>query len=203
MKLIFVNRYFWPDESATSQMVSNLCVALAERGWEVHAVTSRRLHRGTADALKRRDQIAGVTIHRIWTAHIGGTHLAGRAAAYLSFYLTALWRLLLLTRPGDVLIAATDPPLLSLLTWVLAAFAGAVRINWMQDLFPEVAVELGVVRPGIEQQLLGYLRDRSLRHAAMNVAIGERMATYLERRGTPWERLTVIHNWSDGEAVRR
>ena len=37
MRVVFVNRYFHPDHSATSQMVSDLAFHLASRGWEVAA----------------------------------------------------------------------------------------------------------------------------------------------------------------------
>ena len=32
MRVIFVNRYFYPDLSATSEMLSDLAFALSERG---------------------------------------------------------------------------------------------------------------------------------------------------------------------------
>ena len=41
MRLVFVNRYFFPDESATSRMVSTLAFALARRGVSVTALCSR------------------------------------------------------------------------------------------------------------------------------------------------------------------
>jgi len=34
---VFLNRYFLPDQSATSQMLTDLAQALASRGFEVHA----------------------------------------------------------------------------------------------------------------------------------------------------------------------
>src|SRR5204863_141914 len=41
-RVVFVNRYFHPDHSATSQMASDLAFHLASRGWEVEAITSRQ-----------------------------------------------------------------------------------------------------------------------------------------------------------------
>jgi hypothetical protein len=41
-RLIFVNRYFYQDESATSQMLVDLTCALAEDGRDIHVVTSRQ-----------------------------------------------------------------------------------------------------------------------------------------------------------------
>ena len=63
---------------------------------------------------------------------------------YLSFYPTmalALWRL---ARRGDVVIAKTDPPLLSVVAAPVAALKGARLVNWLQDLYPEVAAALGM-----------------------------------------------------------
>src|SRR5881398_1614919 len=41
MRIVFVNRYFYPDHSATSQMLADLAFHLASRGWEVGVITSR------------------------------------------------------------------------------------------------------------------------------------------------------------------
>ena len=41
-RVVFVNRYFHPDHSATSQIASDLAFHLARRGWNVAAITSRQ-----------------------------------------------------------------------------------------------------------------------------------------------------------------
>ncbi len=201
-RLVLLNRYFAPDESATSRMASSLAFALAERAWDVHAVTSRQLLDSPGAALSIRQTIHGVAVHRIWTSRFGRSALPGRAADYLTFYASMFCWLLRHARPGDLLIVATDPPLLSVLASAAAALTGAGCINWLHDLYPEVAAALGLSAPGRGHRLLQRLRDRSLAAAAMNVAIGERMAGYLLRRGLSKDRLAVIHNWSDGKAIR-
>ena len=40
MKLIFINRFFYPDLSATSQLLSDLAFALASEGAPVHVITN-------------------------------------------------------------------------------------------------------------------------------------------------------------------
>ena len=40
-KIIFVNRFFYPDQSATSQILTDLAFFLAEETHEVHVITSR------------------------------------------------------------------------------------------------------------------------------------------------------------------
>ena len=202
MKLVILNRYFHPDESATSRMASSLAFNLADRGWPVHAVSSRQLLGAPDAGLPRREAVDGVIVHRIWTSRFGRRHLLGRAIDYLTYYASVFLWLLWSTRRGDILIIATDPPLLSVLASTAAALTGAVRINWLQDLYPEVASALGVHLPRAGHRLLRRLRDRSLIGAAMNVVIGRRMADYIKGRGVPADRITVIHNWSDGRSIR-
>ena len=204
-RLFILNRYFAPDELATSRMASSLAFALAERGWNVHAVTSRQLYGSPSAALPFEQEICGVMVHRILTSRFGRSHLIGRALDYLTFYLSVFMWLLRSTHRGDLLIVATDPPLLSVLaSAAAAALTGAGRINWLHDLYPEVAAALGVSVPGASYRFLQSIwRDpRSLVGAAMNVAIGERMAEYLHRRGVAKDRVAVIYNWSDGAVIQ-
>ena len=202
MKLVILNRYFHPDESATSRMASSLAFGLADRGWDVHAVSSRQLL-GTPDAdLRYRAEVDGVTVHRIWTSRFGRRRVLGRVCDYTTYYISVFLWLLRFTRRGDVLIVATDPPLLSVVASAAAAFTGAICVNWLHDLYPEVAVGLGVTMPGVGYRVLQWCRDRSMRGAAMNVAIGGRMAEYIHDRGVSREQIAVIHNWSDGQCIR-
>ena len=41
MKIVFFNRFFFPDPSATSQILSDLAFHLAAEGANVHVVTSQ------------------------------------------------------------------------------------------------------------------------------------------------------------------
>ncbi len=202
MKVVVLNRYFHPDESATSRMVSSLAFGLADRGWEVHAVSSRQLLGAPDAALAPHEEAGGIKIHRIWTSRFGRRSIVGRVLDYLTYYTSALAWMLRHARRSDLLIVATDPPLLSVLAWFAAMFTGAIRVNWLHDLYPEVAAGMGIAIPRPGYRILQWLRDRSMRTAALNVAIGDRMARYVERRGVRQERITVIHNWSHGDQIR-
>ncbi|MFM8331379.1 MAG: glycosyltransferase family 4 protein [Candidatus Methylumidiphilus sp.] len=203
-KLIFVNRYFYPDHSATSQMLSDLAFALAEGGGdEVHVVASRQAYDNPKASLAAFEQIQGVRVHRVWTSRFGRQNLAGRAFDYLSFYLTAFAKLLALAGRGDTVIAKTDPPLISVVAALAARVKSAELVNWAQDLFPEVAAALGVkLASGPAYRLLRRLRDYSLRAARANIAIGERMRERLLAAGVPAGRVHVIHNWADAEQIQ-
>lgn len=198
-KIVFVNRYFWPDESATSRMLGDLAFRLAERGLRVSVVTSRQLYEDPKAALPPRESIRGVTVHRVSTATRGRSRLVSRALDYASFHAAAGIELLRILCRGDLVVAKTDPPLISIAVARAAAWRGAQLVNWLQDLFPEVASALAAdaLPKWLENGLIA-ARDRSLRGAAMNVVLSEGMRARLVARGIDARLVQVIPNWANG-----
>jgi colanic acid biosynthesis glycosyl transferase WcaI len=202
-RLIFVNRFFFPDHSATSQLLSDLAFHLAGTGREVHVVTSTQIYDDPKASLPAYETVNGVHVHRVASTKFGRASLPGRSIDYLSFYQSVRRCLIDIVRPGDVVIAKTDPPLVSVVAMTAARRKGARLINWLQDIFPETAVKLGVpFMRGPVAAGLAALRNRSLHRAEATVVIGELMRQKIEALGTPPGRTHVIPNWCDDEEIQ-
>lgn len=182
-------------------MASDLAFALANNGYRVWVVTSRQMYEDPQAMLPARQVQWGVEIRRVRTTHFGRMNLFGRAFDYATFYVTTFWVLLRITRRGDVIVAKTDPPLISVIAWIVAKAKGASLINWLQDVFPEVAQALGVLKWRPLVVPIRWLRNLSLRGATMNVVLGERMRQHVCAQGVARERTAVIHNWVDGSRI--
>ncbi|NGZ94712.1 MAG: glycosyltransferase WbuB [Nitrospira sp. WS110] len=201
-KIIFVNRYFHPDHSATSQLLSDLAFDLASRGRDIHVIAGCQLYGNTQAFLPSDESIRGVQVHRVRTSRFGRARLWGRMIDYLTFYVGATWQLLRLIRPGDIVVAKTDPPMMSVpASWVVQLRRG-VLVNWVQDLFPEVATSLDVYGVRFAAPMLKRLRNQSLRQGQSNVVLGEIMAERLRAEGVPSDRITIIENWADGDVIQ-
>lgn len=110
----------------------------------MHVISSRQLYDAPVAQLANFEQVHGVYVHRVWTSRFGRGNLLGRACDYLSFYVAATAKLFFLADRTSVVVAKTDPPLISIpVSWVVR-WRGACMVNWLQDVFPEVAVELGM-----------------------------------------------------------
>jgi colanic acid biosynthesis glycosyl transferase WcaI len=202
LRVVFVNRYYSPDLSATSQMLTDLAEALAHCGLEVSVICSRQLYQDARAGLPSQEVIRGVRVQRMATARFGRDNLFGRAMDYATFYIAAAAVLLRRLRKHDVLVVKTDPPLLSLVGSLAAACKGARLVNWLQDVFPEVASRLAISPlPRPLEALLRAARDRSLGMARTNVVLGTRMRDYLISRGVAPQRIQVSENWADETAV--
>lgn len=202
-EVVFVNRFYAPDLSATSQMLTGIAPALAADGFDVTVVTSRQRYDDAAAVLPGEDRLAGVRVVRVYTTRFGRQNLVGRAIDYLSFYASTFVVLCRLLRRGSIVVAKTDPPLVGLVCAPAATLRGARLVNWLQDVFPEVAEVLGP--GGLPRWLLAALarlRDGNCRAAAANVVLGPRMRSFLLGRGVAPEKVSVIANWADERRIR-
>ena len=200
MKVIFLNRFFHPDISPTSQILSDLAFHLA-RERPVHVITSRLEYDDASARLPAQEIVRGVVVHRVWTSRFGRDSLAGRSADYLTFYMSAMLRLLSLARRNDIVVPMTDPPLIAVPASIVARLKGARVVNWLQDIFPEVAGELDFRRLAGAVRALARIRDRSLATASCNVVLGELMAARVAGKAVAAERIRIIHNWSSGDEI--
>jgi glycosyltransferase involved in cell wall biosynthesis len=200
-RITVVNRFFAPDLSPTSELLTQLAARLAAEGWVVTAVASRSLYNAPG-ALPPTDTIDGVSVRRLWVTRLARHGLAGRVIDYLTFYIMVFLVLTAHLRRGDILVVNTDPPLIGLVCLLAARLRGARLVNWLHDLYPEVAAAHGLaIGRGPVGGVLERLRDASLRGAGLNIAICQEMAASVERRA-PGVPVRVIHNWCDDQAIR-
>lgn len=191
MKVMFLNRVYPPAEGATGKLLAELAQELIQRGWEVTVVTSR----SSAD-LPRSELVAGVRVERVNTLRFTRTSHWRRALSYLTVYPALLGRTLRLAR-ADVVVTMTDPPLLVLLGPLLKWTKASRLVHWAQDLYPEVAEELGVLRKGggLAKLCTGLSTWAARRHDRI-IAVGRCMKQRLVGRGLPQETIHVVPNWA-------
>jgi colanic acid biosynthesis glycosyl transferase WcaI len=203
-RLVFVNRFFHPDHSATSQILSDLAFGLVQRTGRIEVLASRLSYEGKGVQLPRRERHAGVEIHRVRSTSFGRMSTLGRVADYLSFLGSMRRALSGLAGPDSIIVAKTDPPLLGSFAIGPALARGACFVNWIQDVFPEVAERAGVPYVGGPLAAkLRALRNNTLARAAATVVIGEDMARTLVATGqVARDSVHVIPNWADGVAIR-
>ncbi|MBV1929203.1 MAG: glycosyltransferase family 4 protein [Gammaproteobacteria bacterium] len=201
-KIIFVNRFFYPDQSATSQILTDLLRNIdAPVNAELHVITSRSAYLNDAK-FAASEKLNNIFIHRVWTTNFGRSKLAGRAIDYLSFYLFTFLSLFKLVSKDDIVIAKTDPPVISFVVYIVTSIKKAHLINWLQDLFPDVAGELGVIdAESLLFRILNKIKYASLAAAEVNVVIGEKMGALLAAQGINKNKIEVIRNWSINENV--
>ena len=122
--------------------------------------------------------------------------------SYASYFAGAAWRLRCSSR-SDQIVSLATPPLLPLLGRMAQLMRGARHVIWEMDVYPDVAVELGVIRQGsVLERTIGWLADWPRRKADLIIVLGPCMRERLIRRGIAAERIVIAENWADGRAIR-
>lgn len=203
MRIIILNQFFYPDHSATSQLMTDLAESLVEKGIGVTAIAGRGRYDG-GGKLPARGDYRGVRIARAWASGFGKRTVAGRLADYLSFYIGATWTLLRQPR-HDIVMALTTPPLIGLVALLVARLRRIRLIALVQDVYPDIAVALGTLKAkSLLTRTLDQLNRLVLRKADRVIVLSECMRQHVVSKIGPEDgtRIDVIHNWADGAQIQ-
>ena len=195
MRILIINQFFWPDTAATGQLLSDLTRVVDP---ENHVVT---VFCGAAQyGSVNTGSPPPVEIVRFGRIDFSRVRLR-RLFSYGSFFLGAAVRAVRTPKP-DIVLTLTTPPLISLLGTLVKQLRGVRHFVWEMDLYPDIAVDLRVLRPrSLTTKLIGWLADFSRKRADGIIALGEDMKARLVARGISEEKIVVAENWADGDEI--
>jgi glycosyltransferase involved in cell wall biosynthesis len=196
MRILAINQFFWPDTAATAQLLKDLCESI---NLEVHHVTvicSPKLYGRPDNGIS-----PGVSI-----MHAGDETFSrsfwGRIRSYGSFFIETAITSFMHPR-ADVVLTLTTPPLISLIGTLLKSLRGSRHFIWEMDMYPDIAVDLKVLKRGSPvTRVIGALADFSRERADGVIALDDDMKRRLLGRGIPESQIFVAENWADGQEVR-
>lgn len=176
-----------------------LCEFLQSRGQDVEMVTTfayypawrkREEDRGR---LYRYDRINGVRVHRCWHFVPARVSAWKRILHEASFVLTSTIRVLSLESP-DVYVIASPPLLLGAAAWAVSGIKRAPFVFHVQDLQPDAAVGLGMLRAGWFTRALYWLEALAYKHATKVSGISHEILDAFRRKGVPERKLILFPN---------
>lgn len=201
MRILLINQFYKPDTAATGQLLADLADSLVERGHDVQVICSCHRYDGGNGASAAVENVDGVMVYRVFATRFSRNKLFGRTVDYLSFFISATFRALILPKP-DVCVSLTTPPFISLIGLMLSKLKCTQNVIWMMDVYPEIAVAYDVIRKkGLLYRLLIRLNRVLYRNAAAVISLGETMTDRLQSLGALPENLHTVHNWVPGEEL--
>jgi colanic acid biosynthesis glycosyl transferase WcaI len=200
-RVLFINRSYWPDVEATGQLLTELCEDLAD-DFDVTVVCGRARKvvddvPPRAEMLRERNR---VKIRRVRHTHFDKASFVGRIANMLTFQLAASWSSITAPRP-DIVVVETDPPFLCLMGYVLQLLRRARLVCYLQDIYPDVAVALGKLKPGWIARSLRAMFFHVYRRSDAVVVLSRDMRELLVAGGVPAQIVQIVPNWIDTTAV--
>lgn len=202
MRVLLLNQVFYPDSAATAQHGWDLARHLRAHGHEVTAIASRSLYGDAGATLAKEEIVDGVRIVRVGKSLFGKRGFVARAIDFALFYVAALLAALRLPK-HDVVVCFTTPPFIAYAGLILRLCKGTRCVQWVMDLYPDVAIEFGAMRRGsLATRFFEWLGTRMTKKCDRSVVLGRCMRDRLVAKGVPAERIELVNVWSDDEELR-
>ncbi|MGH7145587.1 MAG: glycosyltransferase family 4 protein [Planctomycetota bacterium] len=195
LHVLFLNQYYAPDMAPTGQVLHELARTMAAQGHHVEVFCSRRSYDG-GRLYPAYEEMEGVHVHRVPALGFGRRSFAGKLADYGSFYGILFLKLVRLRTRPDVICALTTPPYVGLLARIAATWQRCRHMHWVMDVYPDVMVSFGMLKPGWLYRRLQTLKRIELRGAALVLGLGPHMQRILETYAAP-ARVRWVGLWSD------
>lgn len=204
--VLFLSQWFPPEHAPMGYMLKELAENLAAQGWEVEVVTGFPNHpsgKVQAPYVKQRilrEMIGNIKITRLWLYTSETRSFISRALNFLSFVLSSFFYLLSCKKPNLVFAVLQPLPLGATLT-LLAKLRGFKLIFNVQDLHPDVLVDLGLIKSKPVIKALKWIEQTAYRQADGLAVICQGFKTHVEQHGASGS-IAVIPNWIDIDEIK-
>ena len=200
MRIRILHTFFYPDMSAVSQIMTDVARDLAAHGHEVEVIASQGTYEGK-EKLSPTEETGGVRIRRVWSPNLGKRSVLCRLADLASFAIGGLVSAMFSART-DRVVVLTNPPMYALVGVLLKLFRREPYVYILMDLYPDIAVQAGVVRKNaLLTRFARWLSKITFRRADRIVVLGTCMARAVEQYGISSDKISIVRNWSDEDLV--
>ena len=205
MKILLISAFFPPEVGSASHLFYELGQALRQRGHEITVLTGLpRYH--VIGAKQRRfpfiyETYHGLKVLRVFNLDVPWAQPILRGLDQFTFALFA--GMAGATLPAFDAAVVYSPPLpLALAAWGLGRWRRRPLVVNIQDLFPQSAIDLGVLRNPHLIRVFRRMESFLYRRADLITAHSEGNRRYIVNAGADPQRVRVIPNWIDTEAIQ-
>lgn len=199
MRIIVWGINYAPEFTGIAPHTVALCEFLHGRGDDVEMITAfpyypawRKLP-ADEGRFSRCDKINGVRVHRCWQFVPRQVSALKRILHEGSFVFTSTLRALSLRR-ADIYVIVSPPLSLGVAAWFVGKIKRAPFVFHVQDMQPDAAVGLGMLRAGSFTKALYALEGFAYRHAARLSGITRGMLASFRGKGVPESKLVYFPN---------
>ncbi|MHB8926889.1 MAG: glycosyltransferase family 4 protein [Bacillota bacterium] len=204
MRVVLYTPCYPPDIASYAQLIEDLSLDLSTAGHEVVVVSSTTYGKPgyIGHRFWKREKHGDIEVLRVNTFPTARKSLLLKSAGFVIFTLMSFLIGLFTERP-DVIFAASTPPSMGLVGGFVAKLRRACFVYNVQDIFPDVAIKLGVLKSPLLIRGALWMERASYRLCDVVTVIGPDLAAVLRSKGVPSEKLVVVPNWVDTDVLNR
>lgn len=208
MKILLLPAYFYPEQAASSYLGDNIRQALCESGatLELYApMPTRGITKEAREEYKKRRiehwHDGRLEIHR-FSMYGEGKNPILRALRYVFCWCAQFWKGLR-SKDIDLIYLASTPPIQGVLGGLLKKNKKVPFVYNLQDIFPDSLAGTGLAKKGGLLWKIGrVIENFTYRNADKIIVISEDFKRNIMAKGVPEEKIVVVYNWVDEEAVK-
>ncbi|SFG62754.1 glycosyltransferase family 4 protein [Pedobacter insulae] len=205
MRILLLHQYFLEQDDPGGSRFNELTSQWTEQGHEVTVIAGMMHYNGH----EKRPQYKGKWFVsnkqgnvNVWRTHVSESYnsgFVGRLWGYFSFVFSALWAGLFKVKGKYDIILVTSPPLFIGITgYLLSRIKGKPFVFEIRDLWPESAIDTGVVTNKMIIKLAYALEAFIYKKAKkINVLTPAFKKTLIEKKHVPEEKIIFIPNAAD------
>ncbi len=205
MHILILNQVFPPDRVSSGDIFADLSVDLQARGHRVTVLTT--LPHFNCDPTGRAKQpLTQLWGPLLWKSSYQGNlvyhtfmpkksaDLWRRVLAWSCFHALSILAGMLLIRRVNVILVVSPPLTIGFVGWVLARAHRCRYVYNVQELYPDLAIDIAAIRNPQLIRLLFMLERFVYANAASVTTIGERIAERIRAKGVERSKVRVIPN---------
>lgn len=200
MKITVWGINYDPEPTGIGPFNTDMCVYLAEQGHDVTMISTFPYYPWWKKPIEakgkwfERRMIKGVKLFRCWHYVPARPSTLKRLVHELSFVTTSTWRALFLSAP-DVYIVVSPPLFLGIGAFFISRIKRRPFVFHVQDLQPDAALGLGMIKPGLSVKALFALEKWNYSLAAAVSGICGGMLDAFARKRVPARKIILFPNW--------
>jgi putative colanic acid biosynthesis glycosyltransferase WcaI len=210
LNVMILSLVFPPDRVSTAEIMADLAEDLRDRGHAVTVLTTiphynpddggaaaeRQPLRPYWSWLLQRSEYHGIPVYHA-AIPAKTPSVVQRILGWIGFHaVSTLAGVISVARP-DVILVPSPPLSIGLSAWIIAVLRRARFVYNVQEIYPDIAVNLGALKNKSAISVLEALERFVYRKAAAVTVIAARMRDRLVAKGVPAEKVHVIPNFVD------
>ena len=207
VKILYLPAYFYPETAASSYLGENRNQAFADAGFEMDAYTPmpcRGISKEVREEYKKKrvEKLydGKMTLHR-FSMYAEGRNPIMRALRYVFCWIAQGWKGLR-AKNVDCIYLASTPPIQGMLGAFIKTIRGIPFVYNLQDIFPDSLVNNGLAKKdGLLWKIGRVIENFTYSNADRIIVISEDFKKNIMAKGVPEEKIVVVYNWVDQNAV--
>ncbi len=214
MKLLVLGINYYPELTGIAVYNTEMCEYLAKKGHDIQMLTSFPYYPFGVDfsswykekqarfSLFLTENINNVNVKRVNLYKSRKMSTIKRIIHELSFLFWAMVRLLFSFKKYALIICIAPPLLLGLVAYIVSKCKGVPFVFHVQDLQPDAAVELGMLKKGLFTSFLYSIEHFIYNKADYISTISEGMQNKIISKGFAKDKVKLFYNWANIETLK-